>query len=53
VREAYSDDNVKANEYLYRRVDIEDVVTAHLLAWQRALAIGFRKYIISENAVPA
>ena len=31
-REAYSDANVKANEYLYRRVDIEDVVSAHLLA---------------------
>ena len=32
VREAYSDDNVKLNEFLYRRVDIEDVVSAHLLA---------------------
>jgi len=36
VREAYSDDNVKVNEYLYRRVEIEDVVTAHLLASERA-----------------
>jgi UDP-glucose 4-epimerase len=27
VREAYSDDNVKANEYLYRRVDMEEVVS--------------------------
>jgi UDP-glucose 4-epimerase len=49
VREAYSDDNVKANEYLYRRVDIEDVVSAHLLALQHAAAIGFRKYIISAT----
>jgi UDP-glucose 4-epimerase len=49
VREAYSDDNVKANEYLYRRVDIEDVVSAHLLASQHAPAIGFRKYIISAT----
>ncbi len=32
VREAYSDDNAKTNEFLYRRVEIEDVVSAHLLA---------------------
>ena len=49
VREAYSDDNVKVNEYLYRRVEIEDVVTAHLLASERAPAIGFRKYIVSAT----
>src|SRR6202790_20644 len=49
MREAYSDDNVKANEYLHRRVEIEDVVTAHLLAAERAPAIGFRKYIISAT----
>jgi UDP-glucose 4-epimerase len=49
VREAYSDDNVKANEYLFRRVEIDDVVTAHLLASERAPAIGFRKYIISAT----
>jgi UDP-glucose 4-epimerase len=49
VREIYSDDNVKMNEYLYRRVDIEDVVTAHLLASGRAPAIGFGKYIISAT----
>ena len=49
VREAYSDDNLKVNEYLYRRVAIEDVVTAHLLASERASALGFRKYIISAT----
>jgi nucleoside-diphosphate-sugar epimerase len=49
VREGYADENIKANEYLYRRVDIEDVVTAHLLAAQRAATIGFRKYIISAT----
>jgi nucleoside-diphosphate-sugar epimerase len=48
VREAYSDDNVKANEYLYRRVDMEDVVSAHLLASRHTPAIGFGKYIVSE-----
>jgi UDP-glucose 4-epimerase len=49
VRDAYPDDNVKANEYLFRRVDIQDVVDAHLLAWRRAPLIGFRKYIISAT----
>ena len=49
VREAYPDANVKTNEYLYRRVEIEDVVRAHLLAAEGAGAIGFRKYIISAT----
>lgn len=49
VREAYEDGNVKANEYLYRRVDIHDAVTAHLLAIERAPAIGFDTYIISAT----
>ena len=49
VRAAYSDHNLKANEYLYRRVDLEDVVSAHLLALQRAPAIGFGKYIVSAS----
>ena len=49
VRAQYPDANVKANEYLYRRVDIEDVVSAHLLAAERAAAIGFGKYIISAT----
>ena len=49
VRNAYSDANVKVNEYAYRRVDLEDVVSAHLLAAERAKAIGFGKYIISAT----
>jgi UDP-glucose 4-epimerase len=49
VRQAYSDDNAKMNEYLHRRVEIEDVVSAHLLACRRAQAIGFGKYIISAT----
>jgi UDP-glucose 4-epimerase len=49
IRTEYSDENAKANEYLYRRVDIEDVVSAHLLAAEQAAAIGFRKYIISAT----
>ena len=46
---AYADANVKANEFLARRVDIEDVVSAHLLAAEQAPALGFGKYIISAT----
>lgn len=49
MREAYSDENVKTNEFLHRRVDIGDVVSAHLLAAERASSIGFRKYIVSAT----
>jgi UDP-glucose 4-epimerase len=49
VRAAFSDENLKANEYLYRRVDLEDVVSAHLLAAERAGEVGFRKYIVSAT----
>lgn len=49
TRHAYEDGNVKANEFLYRRVDLEDVVSAHLLAIEKAPAIGFGRYIISAT----
>jgi UDP-glucose 4-epimerase len=49
IRNVYETSNVQANEMLYRRVDIEDVVSAHLLAIARAKAIGFRTYIISST----
>jgi len=49
VRGAYADANVKANEYLYRRVDVADVAEAHLLAMDRAAAIGLGKYIVSAT----
>src|ERR1041385_101305 len=50
IRETYEDGNVKANEFLHRRVEIEDVVEAHLLAIKRASAIGFGRYIISATS---
>jgi nucleoside-diphosphate-sugar epimerase len=49
IREAYADANSKANEFLHRRVDVEDVVSAHLLAAQHAPSAGFAKYIISAT----
>jgi len=49
TRQTYDDSNVKANEFLYRRVDLEDVVSAHLLALEKAPSIGFGRYIISAT----
>ena len=49
MRESYADANVKANEYLFRRLDIEDAVSAHLLAAERATGLGFRRYIVSAT----
>ena len=50
VRAAYSDANTKVNEFLYRRVDLEDVVSAHRLALERAPRLGFGRYIISATS---
>lgn len=49
-RSVFVDENIKSNEYLYRRVDIEDVVSAHLLAEDLAPALGFAKYVISATS---
>jgi UDP-glucose 4-epimerase len=49
VRSEYSTANAQANELLYRRADIEDIVSAHLLAEEKALDLGFRRYIISAT----
>ena len=49
VRAAFGGDNAKANEFLYRRADIEDVVEAHLAAAAQAGSIGFAKYIVSAT----
>ncbi|HLI61468.1 MAG TPA: NAD(P)-dependent oxidoreductase [Solirubrobacteraceae bacterium] len=49
VRTAYDSLNLKVNELLYRRVDLEDVVSAHLLALERGGELGFARYIISAT----
>jgi nucleoside-diphosphate-sugar epimerase len=49
AREAWDDANLKANELLFRRVDIADVVDAHLLAAERAPQLGFGRYIVSAT----
>src|SRR5262249_40021883 len=49
VRQTYTDTNVKVNEFLYRRSDLQDVVDAHLLAVDKARLIGFGRYVISAT----
>lgn len=49
IRDAYTDNNIKANEFLYRRVELEDVVSAHLCALARASDLRFGRYIISAT----
>ena len=49
IRARYPGENAKANEFLYRRVDLEDAARAHVRALERAPAIGFSKYVISAT----
>jgi UDP-glucose 4-epimerase len=49
VRTGYADANAKVNELLYRRVDLSDVVTAHLAALERAPQLGFGRYVVSAT----
>jgi UDP-glucose 4-epimerase len=49
IKTRYEPLNVQANEMLYRRVDVEDVVSAHLLAVEKAPMQRFGRYIISAT----
>jgi nucleoside-diphosphate-sugar epimerase len=49
VRAAHPGDNAKVNELLYRRVDLEDVVSAHRAALERAPALRFGRYIVTAT----
>jgi len=49
VRAEYDTLNMQANELLYRRADIEDIVEAHLLAIVKAPDLGFGRYIVSAT----
>lgn len=50
MRSAYELENAQANELLYRRLDIADAVSAHLLAVEGAPKLGFARYIISATS---
>jgi len=49
VRHQYETANAQLNELLYRRVDIEDAVSAVMRALERAAQIGFSRYIVSAT----
>jgi UDP-glucose 4-epimerase len=49
VRAGYDDANAKVNELLYRRIDLADVVSAHLAALERAPLLGFARYVVSAT----
>jgi len=55
TRSRYATANTQANELLYRRADIADMVSAHLLAEEKLSdpefrrEMGFRRYIISAT----
>jgi UDP-glucose 4-epimerase len=40
-------ENLKANEFLHRRLTVEDAARAHLAALEKAPGIGFGTYIVS------
>lgn len=40
-------ENLKANEFLHRRLTVEDCARAHVVALDRAPAIGFGLYVVS------
>ncbi len=42
-----SGENLKANEFLHRRLTVEDAARAHVLALERAPALGFATCILS------
>ena len=48
-RSTFTDDNLKVNELLFRRADIEDIVSAHLLALEKASDIGFDRFIVTAT----
>jgi UDP-glucose 4-epimerase len=45
---AQSGENTKANEFLFRRLTVEDAAEAHVVALARAPALGFDTFIISS-----
>lgn len=47
VRARFDDTAIKLVEFCHRRVDVADVVTAHLAAARRAPELGFARYVVS------
>ena len=49
VRAAYAPDNAQVNELLHRRVDLADVVDAHLRALERPASDDVGRYVVSAT----
>lgn len=47
THEVPSGPNLKANEFLYRRLTVEDAAQAHVVALERAPRVGFGVYVVS------
>jgi nucleoside-diphosphate-sugar epimerase len=47
THDAPSGDNLKANEFLNRRLTVEDAAEAHIAALDRATKVGFGTFILS------
>jgi UDP-glucose 4-epimerase len=45
---AQSGENTKANEFLFRRLSVEDAAEAHVVALAKAAEVGFDTFIISS-----
>jgi UDP-glucose 4-epimerase len=43
----HADANTKANEFLFRRLTVEDAAEAHVAALEHAPALGFRPFIVT------
>jgi UDP-glucose 4-epimerase len=46
-----SDANTKANEFLFRRLSVEDAAASHVVALAKAPEIGFDTFIVSSKTV--
>ena len=49
MRATYPDENSKANEFLFRRIDLSDIVSAHVAALDHVRTLGFDRYVISAT----
>ena len=49
LRHRYDDLNLKANEFLNRRLEISDASAVHILAAEQVANVGFGRYIVSSS----
>jgi UDP-glucose 4-epimerase len=47
THQTLSGENMKANEFLHRRLTVEDCARAHVVAFEQAPQVGFGLYIVS------